>query len=360
MRAVHLAPMTVLLVLAASLAGGSPAARGVEGEADPREARSSRRAQQELERDRRLMAQLLDDLAVAAARTQEEIVALERRIDAILPLESPRRETGLRELAAIYQQHLDRLELARAAVEDDLVMPADLQPAAAALADRYENLATVDRQAAGRLKAWVKGVDRELQRLTQLVDRKQYLADHLADLDARLVGIEERLAGNGKTEGKRATDERKRDELRRRVVIVQDELRSLSDVDEGLLKHYVVLIEWGGLEREWLARDAERADALRGAVAAGGTKADTSRRIRAVIRLCESQIEGLRRARNELDRRQEQVSPAGSLRDLDRSRELADLYGRFADRYEREIVRLQVRIGALEAERSERPVGKGE
>ncbi|KAF0215770.1 MAG: hypothetical protein FD174_4016 [Geobacteraceae bacterium] len=70
-------------------------------------------------------------------------------------------------------------------------------------------------------------------------------------------------------------------------------------------------------------------------------------------RVFESDINRLSRRMDELDRKRSRVTPAGSLKEVERSRELADFYERLQGRYSNEAGRLRVEIGAYEAELAE-------
>lgn len=67
-------------------------------------------------------------------------------------------------------------------------------------------------------------------------------------------------------------------------------------------------------------------------------------------RMYERQVTRINRKLDELDRKMSRVSPAGTLREMDRSRELSDFYDGLRIRYNDRISRLNIQIGAYEAE----------
>jgi hypothetical protein len=351
--ALSLAAATALLL---ALAVSSPVSAGERSERGD-EAGAERGAvarELQTERERRAVERLLDDLRALAAAVDGEIGEMDRRIDAILPLESPRREADLRDLVFLYRDYRDRLGAVMAEAEADLVYPLDPRHPAARIGERYREAVRVARSFGEAIQDTARELDRELQRLNRLLDRKRFLAEQIAVLEERLARIEERLAE--RELAGRKEDERRRGEIRVRVRHLQNELLALADVDEGLLKHYAVLVEHGRLEAEWLALAAERFERvlrIGPLPAAAERTAVAVARYREMIRFCEGEIDRLRRHRESLDRREERISTAGTLRELDRSRELAELYERLAVRYEREIGRLRVRAGAYEAELAE-------
>lgn len=349
---------TCVMVWLAFVGGTLPAevAGGADGVPKPATSGDEVRLEQsrQLERERRLAQGMLDDLNAASAVVLEEVEDLERRITTILPLESPRREAGLSELLDLYYGYLGAIDEYLAETEEDLAEP---DGATARIADRYSDLANDSRDVASRFREEVKVLDRELQRLVYLLERRRDLEAQLAVQKERLARIEERLAEDGLPEVRRKEQERHHDEAGARVRILQDELRALADIDEGLLKHYAVLIEQGKGETEWLTLLADRYEAFRSFVEST-LQGFRPRRLedsahRELIRFCEAQISRLTRQQQALDRREERVSAAGSLRDLDRSRELSAIYDRFSDRYRAEIARLRTLIGAVGADLAE-------
>lgn len=349
---------TCVMVWLALAGGALPAA--VAGEADgvPKPAAPGDELRpdvgRQLERERRLLQRMLDDLNAASAVALEEVEDLEHRITTILPLESPRREAGLSELLDLYYGYLGAIDEYLAETEEDL---ADSDGAAARIADRYGDLASDSRNVASRFREEVKELDRELQRLVYLLERRRDLEAQLAFQEERLALIAERLAEDGLPDVRRKEQERHHEEAGARVRILQDELRALADIDEGLLKHYAVLIEQGKGEAEWLTLLADRYEASRSFVEATlqgfrPRRAEAAAH-RELIRFCEAQISRLTRQLQALERREERVSAAGSLRDLDRSRELSAIYDRFSDRYRAEIARLRTLIGAVGADLAE-------
>lgn len=353
-RVLSLAAAMALLLAVAVSPPVSAAERGERGDEAAAAGKGAVALELRTERERRAVERLLEDLRALAAAADGEIAEMERRIDAILPLESPRREADLRDLVFLYHDYRDRLGAVVAELEEDLVYPLDPRRPAARLGERYREAVRVARSFGEAVQDTARELDRELQRLNRLFDRRLFLADQIAVLEERLARIEERLAERERPGGKE--EERRRDETRVRVRHLQNELRALADIDEGLLKHYAVLVEQGRLEAEWLALAAERFEGVLRVgplPAAADATAVAAARHREMIRFCAGEIDRLRRYREALDRREERISSAGTLRELDRSRELAELYGRMADRYGREIGRLEVRVGAYEAELAE-------
>ena len=74
---------------------------------------------------------------------------------------------------------------------------------------------------------------------------------------------------------------------------------------------------------------------------------------RQAVRVFERAISRLSRKKDELDRKRSRVTPAGSLKEVERSRELLNFYMRLRGRYDNEISRLRVLVGACDADLAE-------
>jgi hypothetical protein len=170
--------------------------------------------------------------------------------------------------------------------------------------------------------------------------------------------MEERLRESQGSSYERRENERKAEKFRTDIRVVQNELLSLPLVNEDLLKHYAVLVERGTWEMDWLSLKGEEYWAMKDAAAVAGRDprhdaALIETAYRRVERVLESDINRLSRKMAELDRRRSRVTPAGSLGEVERSRELADFYERLQGRYDSEIRRLRVLVGAYDADLAE-------
>lgn len=306
-----------------------------------------------VERERRLLQRTLDDLRLERKLAEGDIGELERQTDAITLLESPRREEDFRDLLDWYYRYLDWL----GAQEDEFDWElAELSASPSAdgepWAGRFGAMAEKERELTEELREKVREYSAEQKRLAGIIDRRLLLQALFADLGERLALLEKRLSDRQRPPSEKEKEEAAR--LRIEVRVVQGELLSLPDLDEDILKHYAVMIERARWQGDWLALKGEEYEALR-AVAAmlprdGAAVADAYRR---VIRTWEVGIRRLGRMIDELDRKRSRISPAGTLRAMDRSRELAGLYDGLQGRFDDRIRQLKVLIGAYEAELAE-------
>lgn len=311
------------------------------------------------ESEKRFIIRTLDDLKGSLSLAEEEIKELGKEIDAITPLESFQREKDFTNLLDWYHDYDDWLTREIGDFEDDLA----LLSAGPAQGDgrwkrRYNDMLKKQDALAGELEKKVKRFDAEEKRLAGIIERRRELRERFGDLEDRLARIEERLGELPASTPERRDSERKAEKFRAEIRVVQNELLSLPLVDEDLLKHYAVLVERGRGEIDWLSLKRDEYEAIRDLAAVTGR---ASRRnvaaieaaYRQALRVFESEINRLSRKMDELDRKRSRVTPAGSLKELARSRELVDFYERLQGRYDKESRRLRVLIGACDAELAE-------
>jgi hypothetical protein len=332
-----------VFVNAAAAAGKPPVSQAVETE---------RRG----ERLKRFLQRTIDDLKESHALAEEDISELDKQIDAITPLESSQREADFQSLLDWYYGYLGWLKEQIEEFDDDLTQLSSFM-----LSDneewgtRFEEIINMQKGLNRDLQDKVKRFSAEEKRLAGILERRRLLQSHFNDLQDRLVRIEKKADRERPLSEK---EKNKADRIRVDVNVVQTELLSLPQVDEDLLKHYAVMIERGKWENEWLALKIGEYETLRDVAALlsrypSRSSAEFEAAYRRVTRMYEGEISRLNRKVNELDRQQSRVTPAGSLREMDRSRELADFYDRLRIRYNDRISRIKIQIGAYEAESAE-------
>jgi len=322
---------------------------------------SGRFTEQELlmERRNRFSRRALDDLRNSLTSAREDIAGLEREVDRIALLESPKREADLQALLMISMDFADRLR-------DDI---ADIQTDLPAYAgggslpgsywqSRFDAIITQQLEYARRVDELVQSYTAELQRLTEIVERRRLLHDRSIDLEFRLTDIEHSLKQLKPSSPERVDKERTARRFREELRITQTELLSLDDIDENLLKHLAVMIERGRGWLDWLAVKTDEYLLLRDV--AEFIDQDPSRDALIVESTYRRVIRGYERVRvqlgrmiEQLDRKRERITPAGTIREVDRSREMLDFFEQLHDRYRKESVRVGVQIGAWEAELAE-------
>ncbi|MRR34090.1 hypothetical protein EG829_05215 [bacterium] len=332
-----------------------------QGKRPPTSRESGRFTQSEQLRERRnrFSRRALDDLQNSLNAAREESVGLEREVDRIALLESPKRETDLQALLMISLDFADWLRDEIADIQTDLTADADGGPLPGIdWQSRYGAIITQHQEYARQVDELVKSYSSDLQRLTEIVERRRLLRDRSLDLEMRLADIEQSLKQLTPSSPERAEKERRARRFRDELRITQTELLSLDDIDENLLKHLAVMIERGRGWLDWLALKMDEYLML-GEVSEVIDR-DTSRdaparesAYRRVIRGYEKERNRLRRTIDQLDRKRELVTPAGSIRDVDRSREMLDFLEQLKGRYSREMLRVDLQIGAWETELSE-------
>jgi hypothetical protein len=324
--------------------------------AEPAPGRMVERGQR-LEREKRFLMRALDDLRNERKMTEEDIGELEKQIDAITPLESARRTDDFQELLDWHYGYLDWLGEQSAEFEADLAQLSSTAPSGGEPWERrYAGMAKKEKELVKELGGKVKRFSAEEKRLARILDRRLILRARFFDLEEQLARIDKKLADQQRPLSDKEKETAKR--LRVDVRVVQTELLSLPEVDEDILKHYAVMIERGRWKSDWLELQIDEYEALRAVAAvisldAGRNSAAMEAAYQRIIRSYESGINRLNRKIDELARKESRVSPAGSLRQMDRSRELLDFYGGLRIKYDDRIRRLKTRIGAYEAELAE-------
>lgn len=312
-----------------------------------------------IERKKRFIQRTLDDLRLTLSVARKEIEELERVTDAITPLESPQRERDFGEFLVWYFEYADWLEGKIGDFEDDLALVATVSPAEGrGWGARYGELAEKLKGFAREIGRKAEEYENEEKRLAGIIERRRLLQGRFDELELRLARIEEELKDKRISPSKKREHEGTRTRLRKDVRVVQNELISLPLVDEDLLKHYAVLVEQGREESEWLSMKSGQYETLldvAGTLGNGGMKGAPALEAiyRRTIRAVDGGIKRLGRKIDALGRKRERVTPAGTLREMDRSRELADFYDRLLWRYDNEIRRLRVAAGAYGAELAE-------
>lgn len=314
---------------------------------------------------KRFIARAIDDLNDSLAMADDEGGEIEKDIDAITLLESQQREKDFRSLLDWYLEYGDWLKEMIAEYEDDLqsfssgAFTANEQwrKRCDVIARKFEELA---RQIGKKAEQYLA----EEKRLAGVLDRRQQLRGRFDDLEARLARIEDQLRDLQSSVSEKRESERKAKKIRTEIRTVQDQLLALPQVDEDLLKHYLVLSERGDGERAWLGLKSDEYEALLELARVidldprrDAAVIETS--YRRMTRVLEGEINKLKRRGDELYRKRSRIVSAGTLREVDRSQELADYYERLRGRYEARIDRLRSLIGVYDADLAEIVADKG-
>ena len=334
-------PIDTFLAHPAAAAGNPSAGRAGEKE-------------KRVERARRFVQRTLDDLNDTRKLAQEDINELEKQVDAITLLESSQREADFQGFLEWYNSYLDWLGEVSTGFEADLSqLSASLLPEGQQWGDRFGDIVNAQKDMDKDMRERVERFSAEEKRLAGILERRRQLRAEFNDLSERLARIERKGADPNKplSEKEKATADR----LRGDVTVIQTEFLSLPQVDEDLLKHYVVMMERGRWKSEWLAMKIDEYDSLRDVavlIPRDGSRfaADIEAAYVRTRRMYERQITRMNRKMDELDRKRSRVSPAGTIREMDRSRELNDLYDTLRIRYNDRINRLKIEIGAYQAE----------
>lgn len=310
-----------------------------------------------VERVKRFLQRTVDDLSLSRQLAEEDIDELEKQIDAITPLESMQREADLLSLLDTSYSYLDWLKDRIDEFEEDLgELSAETLPGSEFLGNSFAEMTAMLKEQETVLQDKVSRFRGEEERLAGILERRRLLQSQLNDLQAQLARIEQKLADHGNKPAEK--EKAHADSIRIDINAVQTELLSLPLVDEDMLKHYAVLIERGRWSAESLALKIDEYGMLREVAPLLPREttpfaAEMEGAFQRAVRGYEKEINILNRKIDELERMRSRMTPAGTLRELDRSRELADFYERLQIRYNDLINRIRIRIGAWQAESAE-------
>jgi chromosome segregation ATPase len=313
--------------------------------------------EQRVERVKRFLQRTVEDLNLSRQLVEEDIDELEKQIDAIPPLEPLQREADLLSLLDTSYSYLDWLKDRIDEFEEDLgELSAETLPGSEFLGNSFAEMAAMLKEQEKVLQDKVSRFREEEKRLACILERRRLLQSQFNELQAQLARMEQELADR---EHKPAEEEKARAErIRIDLGVVQTELLSLPQVDEDILKHYAVLIERGRWSAESLTLKVNEYGMLREVAPflprePTPSAAEMEGAFQRAVRGYEKEINLLNRKIDELERMRSRITPAGTLRELDRSRELADFYERLQIRYNDLINRIRIRIGAWQAESAE-------
>jgi len=352
--------ISFFLILSITFAGGLflfPAGPAIAA-ADTSQKGRSVENELRVERVKRFLQRMVEDLTLSRQLTEEDIVELEKQLDVITPLEPMQREADLLSLLDCFYSYLDWLKDRIEEFEEDLgELSTDTLPGSEFLDNSLGEMAAMLKEQEKVLQDKVSRFRGEGNRLAGILERRRLLQANFNDLQQQLASIERKLADH---EQHKPSEKEKAHAARIRVDVgvVQSELLSLPQVDEDILKHYAVIIERGRWESEWLALKVDEYGMLREVAPLLPREttqfaAQMDGAFQRTVRGYEKEINRLNRKIDELDRLRSRITPAGTLRELDRSRELGDFYERLQIRYNDTINRIRIRIGAWQAESAE-------
>jgi len=306
-----------------------------------------------VEREKRFLQQALNEVEASRKLVQEDVSELERRIDAINILE-PGRDDALQDLLDWNNRYHDWIAGEQEEIEAALARLSAPDAVKETSVGRFDEMAATTKELAQALRDKVASYIAEEKKLAAIIDRRRQLQAQMNDLESHRLRLRDAEQGRPLSEKERREEEH----LRRKIQQLQTELATLPNIETDLLLHYAVLAEQGGWECEGLNLKVEECLALFEAAALlpGGATRNSGPLVKAyqrVIRTYQGEISRLAKMNDQLDRKRSRVNPTGTLGELERSRDLTDLYDRVRQRYDRRTRELKVLIGAWEAELNE-------
>ena len=307
-----------------------------------------------VEREKRFLRQALDDLAASQRLALEDVDELSRQRDAINLLE-PDRGDALRDLLEWNNRYLEWLTGEEAELEGELARLSAPRAAGERRLGNFDEMVTTTQALAQELGAKVAAFDEVRNALAAIINRQRLLQAEIADLGGRVARLR-----SGESDPARPSEKERREEahLTRKIRTVQSELATLPNVDPEVLGYYAVLGEQGRWQGEWLAFKIGEYKTF-GELAeltphdAPGDLDALAQAYQRLNRSCRREAGLLARKIDELDRKRTRVTPTGTPGELDRARNLKDLYERLRQRYDSRIRELKVLAGTCDAEVSE-------
>ncbi|GFO69523.1 hypothetical protein GMLC_31020 [Geomonas limicola] len=266
----------------------------------------------------------------------------------------PDRGEALRDLLDWTTRYLDFITGEEALIQEDYARVSARGAKKELQVGYFMELAATTESMAQELRDRVAGFEAVRKQLALNVERQRVLQAEIFDLRSRLGWLRSRDNDPGRPREERRNEAR----LERKIGSLQSELATLPNVDPEVLQYYTVLVEQGRWQGEWLALKVEEYRALRAlaeSVPYGEPRdlEELGQAYRRLSRTYQGEISRLNRRIDELDRKREAVNPSGTPGELDRARNLIDLYERLHQRYDRRVRELKGLVGACDAELSE-------
>lgn len=302
------------------------------------------------ERKKRLLLRALDDLLVEKKFALEDVRELEQRIDAVTPLESPRRKDDFQALLNGYKHYLDLLAARNVEFERGLVQLAAIRS--------IDEMAAEEKDLVRAFGEEDKRYAIEEKRLSGIYDRRRVLQSRLFILEERSVRVRATLNEKQRSPSEKEKAKQEAKLLREESRLARTEFNSLPAVDENTLRHFAEMIERRRWASEQLALKTEEYEALSGVIAAQrrsvpGDETVIAEAYRKMIRTYERGIGRLAKMSDELDRKQSWINPAETLQQTGQTSELAALHQRLRERFEERTKQLKALAGAYEADLAE-------
>jgi len=325
---------------------------------DERIARDVRRRRVLREQAERQAWRLGEEIRFSQQVAQRERDIVDRKLDVVLPLDAPQRGDDLRGLVIWYDDYLQRLRDLERQVDGEYGrLTAGGEVKRETLKSFGQQLVAGHRELDKGLQETITLFKREEGRLRHLIARRLLIDQRHAQLVDQLQVLENRLRDPQRS-GSWSEDQREASQVRDLISHVRQEMLVTPVVREDTLAHYEGIIIQAQAERDWLQmkqREFQSLEALLAMPEGEGRKFMTrlEGRFRQLVMVYEKEITDLRRNIDQLDEQRQAVVPFGSLRELDKARELWDSYYERKRKYEEQIKRAKQQIGALEAELSQ-------
>ncbi len=314
-------------------------------------------AKRSVERERQFLSRVVDEMNKSQGYVQETVKSLEKQIAAVDVAEPASREKDISSFLEWYRSYTDWLGSSGSDFEEDLSEAYSDEEGGVVEADRCYSIVDGYVRLGSQLDEHVAHLDklnnRTIQRMAELRSALDYVLS-TAFVEAR---NRDRNQGSEKKQDQADRDRRKekderyeryKDITESQIAMMQLELKTLDE----LQKHFIVLLEMGRMERNWIARKAFEYEALGQLARHVGRDAPDAieEADNRMIKQYESDIAYFKSKVEDISRARARVVPAGSLKTIDRMEELSEIYDQMKSRYENHITWLSEQSGAYRAD----------
>lgn len=306
----------------------------------------------------RIVWRLVEETRASRQTAERERDIIDRKLGSILPLDAPKRGDDLRGMVQWYDEYILRLtEFAGEVDAEHGRLTAGGEVDRDRLRSFGRRLHTETKEMITSLHTSLKLFHEERGRLRQLIAQREIIDSRYSQLQEALRRAEAHQRDPQRWRS-RQEDIQEAENIRVVMDRVRLEMLNAPVVREDVLPHYEGIIIQTAAELEWLQlklREFQSLEALLTLTEDSG-RAFMERlvdRFQQQILVSEKAVIDLNKQIDDLDTQRRNVVPFGSLRELDKSRELWDNYLERKRKAEEQIKRYKQLIGAMEADLSE-------
>jgi hypothetical protein len=279
----------------------------------------------------------------------ETTALLEKQADAVESLETDRRRRDLKDLLDWYYAYTGWVGGMAAESEADLAEHLSRPSAGAGWETRYEGMAKGYRRLTEDLSGKIRALEAEQSKVEARIKKlKPAVLERRILVDKEELELSKELRPTYRYNPYDSREAVYRDLTDDEVGQFQRELKMLEEYQ----KHYEVVTELGRYELGWLSIKAGESAVLQGVAQALVDDSPGAMRnaYREAIRTYDADVTALNRKVDVLQSKITGITRTGTLKTLDRLKDLTDYYENMKSRYERQAEWLKGQIGGFQAD----------